>query len=168
MSKSVFGKINSIQTLGTLDGPRVRFVVFMQGCFLRCGCCHNPDTWDINAGQEYSAFDLAEKAEHYKDYFGKNGGVTLSGGEPLMQSEFAAEFFKECKKKNIHTCLDTSGAVLNDEVKELLKFTDLVLLDIKYTTDEDYKKYVGGARIFRVFKQSEYSRNFKAGYNTYA
>lgn len=143
MNKSVTGKINSIQTLGTLDGPGVRFVVFTQGCFLRCGCCHNPDTWDINGGTEYSALELAEKAERYKEYFGTDGGVTLSGGEPLLQPEFATDFFKECKNRNINTCLDTSGSVFNDKVKELLKVTDLVLLDIKYTNDEDYKKYVG-------------------------
>lgn len=143
MEKSVIGKINSIQTLGTVDGPGVRFVVFTQGCNLRCGCCHNPDTWDISGGQEYSASDLADKAEHYREYFGKDGGVTLSGGEPLLQPEFATEFFKFCKSRNINTCLDTSGSILNDKVKELLRQTDLVLLDIKYTNDEDYKKYVG-------------------------
>lgn len=143
MEKSVIGKINSIQTLGTVDGPGVRFVVFTQGCNLRCGCCHNPDTWDISQGQEYSASDLAEKAEHYREYFGSDGGVTLSGGEPLLQAKFATEFFKECNKRNINTCLDTSGSIMNDDVRELLQFTDLVLLDIKYTNDEDYKKYVG-------------------------
>ena len=122
------GKINSIQTLGTVDGPGVRFVVFAQGCNLRCGCCHNPDTWDVFGGTEYSPLELAEKAEKYKGYFGKEGGVTLSGGEPLIQSEFSAEFFKECHKRNIHTCLDTSGSIINDSVKKLLDYTDLVLL----------------------------------------
>ncbi len=137
------GKINSIQTLGTLDGPGVRFTVFCQGCNLRCGCCHNPDTWDMNEGAEYTPLELAEKAERYREYFGKDGGVTLSGGEPLLQAEFAAEFFKLCKEKGINTCLDTSGSILNDSVKTLLKYTDRVLLDIKYTNDEDYRKYVG-------------------------
>lgn len=137
------GKINSIQTLGTVDGPGVRFVVFTQGCNLRCGCCHNPDTWDISGGTEYSAENLASKAERYKEYFGKEGGVTLSGGEPLLQSVFATEFFKACHKRGINTCLDTSGSVFNDNVKELLRHTDLVLLDIKYTNDTDYKRYVG-------------------------
>ena len=92
---SVLGKVNSIQTLGTVDGPGVRFVVFMQGCNLRCGCCHNPDTWDLSGGTEYTPLELAEKAEKFKEYFGKDGGVTLSGGEPLLQSEFSAEFFME-------------------------------------------------------------------------
>lgn len=143
MQKSVIGKINSIQTLGTVDGPGVRFVVFLQGCNLRCACCHNPDTWDIADGKEYSALELAQKAERYKEYFGKEGGITLSGGEPILQAEFATELFKECKKRGINTCLDTSGSVLNDKVKALLQVTDTVLLDIKYTNDEDYKKYVG-------------------------
>ena len=137
------GKINSIQTLGTVDGPGVRFVAFTQGCNLRCGCCHNPDTWDISGGTEYTPLELAEKAEKFKEYFGKEGGVTLSGGEPLLQAEFSVDFFMECHNRGIHTCLDTSGSVFNDRVKKLLKFTDLVLLDIKYTNDSDYIKYTG-------------------------
>lgn len=141
MSKSGF--VNSIQTLGALDGPGIRFVVFLQGCNLRCGCCHNPDTWEMSVGNEYTAIELAEKAERYKSFFGKDGGITLSGGEPLLQPEFAKEIFYECKRKGINTCLDTSGNILNDEVKELLKFTDQVLLDIKYATDELYREYVG-------------------------
>lgn len=139
----ISGKINSIQTLGTLDGPGVRFVVFTQGCNLRCGCCHNPDTWDISGGTEYTAEELAEKAQRYKEYFGTEGGVTLSGGEPLLQAKFASEFFLECHKRGINTCLDTSGSILNDDIKELLHNTDLVLLDIKYTNDSDYKAYAG-------------------------
>ena len=99
------GKINSIQTLGTVDGPGVRFVVFTQGCNLRCGCCHNPDTWDLSGGTEYNPLELAEKAEKFKVYFGKDGGVTLSGGEPLLQPEFSANFFEECHKKGIHTLI---------------------------------------------------------------
>ncbi len=137
------GYVSSIQSMGTLDGPGVRFVVFMQGCSLACGCCHNPETRPLSGGTEYSAEEIAEKAAKYKGYFGKEGCITLSGGEPLLQAEFSAEIFKECKKRGINTCLDTSGCVLNDEVKELLSFTDRVLLDIKYPTDELYKKYVG-------------------------
>lgn len=139
----VMGKIHSIQTLGTVDGPGVRFVVFTSGCNLRCGCCHNPDTWDINIGKEYSAKELAVKATRYKEYFGSTGGVTISGGEPLLQPEFCTEFFKTAKENGLNTCLDTSGSILNDEVKELLKYTDRVLLDIKYTNNEDYLKFVG-------------------------
>ncbi len=139
----IAGSIHSIQSLGTVDGPGVRFVVFMQGCPLRCGCCHNPDTWDINGGESYDAAALSEKAEKYHAYFGKEGGVTVSGGEPLLQAEFVAEFFKACHEKGINTCLDTSGCILNDEVKELLSHTDRVLLDIKYTNEAAYRKYVG-------------------------
>lgn len=137
------GYVNSIQTLGAVDGPGVRFIVFMQGCNLRCGCCHNPDTWEITEKNEYTAEALAEKCARYKEYFGKDGGITVSGGEPLLQTKFVKELFKECKKRGINTCIDTSGSILNDDVKSLLELTDTVLLDIKYTTDEDYKKYVG-------------------------
>ncbi len=137
------GYIHSIQTLGTLDGPGVRFVVFLQGCPLRCGVCHNPDTWERKGGTEYTAEELAEKAEHYREYFGQDGGVTLSGGEPLLQAEFAAAFFKSCHARGIHTCLDTAGCILNDAVKELLSHTDRVLLDIKYKNDALYLEYVG-------------------------
>lgn len=137
------GYINSIQTLGAVDGPSVRFVAFLQGCPLRCVCCHNPETQGLVGGTEYLAAEIVQKAERYKTYFGKDGGITLSGGEPLLQPEFAAEIFKQCKEKGIHTCLDTSGYRLDDKVKELLRYTDLVLLDIKYTNDEDYKKYAG-------------------------
>lgn len=139
----MIGYINSIQTLGTLDGPGVRFVVFLQGCNLRCGCCHNPETWECGAGDIYTATEIAEKAEHYREYFGKEGGITLSGGEPLLQAEFAKEVFKECKKRGINTCLDTSGSIFSEKIKELLEYTDRVLLDIKYTNDADYKEYAG-------------------------
>ncbi len=137
------GKIHSIQTLGATDGPGVRFTVFVQGCPLRCVCCHNPDTWDLNGGTEISPEELIEKAKRYKEYFGKFGGVTVSGGEPLLYASFVRKFFELCHNEGIHTCLDTSGCILNEDVKKLLKVTDLVLLDIKYTTDEKYKKFVG-------------------------
>ena len=141
--KEILGKIHSIQTLGTLDGPGVRFVVFVQGCNLRCGCCHNPDTWAYEGGTQRSASELIEKALRCKSYFGHDGGVTLSGGEPLVQPEFCAEFFALAHQNGINTCLDTSGSILSDKVKEVLKHTDRVLLDIKYATDELYRKYVG-------------------------
>ncbi|MBE6750513.1 MAG: pyruvate formate lyase-activating protein [Ruminococcaceae bacterium] len=139
----ILGKINSIQTLGTVDGPGVRFVVFLQGCNLRCGCCHNPDTWEMGASEEYSALEIAQRAERYKEYFGNEGGITVSGGEPLLQAEFVKELFVLCHEKGINTCLDTSGSILNENVKELLTHTDHVLLDIKYTNENDYKAYVG-------------------------
>lgn len=137
------GKINSIQTLGTLDGPGVRFVVFLQGCNLRCGCCHNPETWADGEKIMLTAEELVNRAENYKSYFGKEGGITLSGGEPLLQAEFVTEVFSLCKEKGINTCLDTSGSLLNPKINKLLELCDTVLLDIKYTTDEDYKNFVG-------------------------
>ncbi len=129
--------------MGTLDGPGVRFVAFLQGCNLRCGCCHNPETQPVSGGTEYTAEEVANKALRYKSYFGAEGGITLSGGEPLLQADFAAEVFENCKKLGINTCLDTSGSILDDSIKNLLSYTDRVLLDIKYPTDELYKKYVG-------------------------
>ena len=139
----MIGRIHSLQSLGTVDGPGVRFVVFMQGCPLRCGCCHNPDTWDFAGGEEYAAVQIAEKIERYKEYFGDDGGVTVSGGEPLMQAEFVRELFGLCHERGINTCLDTSGCVINDEVRALLSVTDRVLLDVKYTDPELYIKHVG-------------------------
>lgn len=137
------GKVHSIESLGTVDGPGVRFVVFLQGCALRCGCCHNPDTWDCDGGDEMTADEIVEKAVRYRDYFGHDGGITLSGGEPLLQAEFCLEIFRLCHREGINTCLDTSGFILNDTVKALLSETDRVLLDLKYTTDVQYREYVG-------------------------
>ena len=139
----MIGKVNSIQTLGTLDGPGVRFVVFLQGCPLRCGCCHNPETWAVGSGKEYTEREIVDNVLRYKEYFGAQGGITISGGEPLLQAEFVKQVFSLCKDNGINTCLDTSGAILNQSVKDALEFTDRVLLDIKYTNAEYYKKYVG-------------------------
>lgn len=141
--KEVKGFVNSIQTLGTVDGPGVRFVVFMQGCTLRCGCCHNPETWEMSIGDEYTPEELIKKVIRYKSYFGADGGVTLSGGEPLLQTEFAKEFFILCHSNGINTCLDTSGSIISSSLDGLLNYTDRVLLDIKYTNDEMYEKYAG-------------------------
>lgn len=137
------GRIHSIQTLGTVDGPGVRFVVFLQGCPLRCGCCHNPDTWNPQEGTAYTPTELVEKALRYRSYWGAEGGITLSGGEPLLQAEFVREVFTLCHQNGIHTCLDTSGCLLTDAVKAVLAVTDRVLLDYKYVTDADYQAYVG-------------------------
>ena len=139
----MMGRIHSVQSLGTVDGPGVRFVAFLQGCPLRCGCCHNPDTWAYDGGTEMTATELVEKVCRYRSYFGDKGGITLSGGEPLLQAAFVGEVFALCHAEGIHTCLDTSGCVLNDEVKAALAVTDRVLLDVKYTADEDYRQYVG-------------------------
>jgi len=141
MSKK--GIVHSIQSLGTVDGPGIRFVVFLMGCNLRCGCCHNPDTWELANEKTFTAEEIVNKAKRYKEYFGENGGITVSGGEPLLQAEFVKEIFTLCKGQGINTCLDTSGSILNDAIKSLLEVTDRVLLDIKYTNDDDYQKYVG-------------------------
>lgn len=137
------GLVHSIQSLGTVDGPGVRFVVFLKGCNLRCAYCHNPDTWDFDGAINYTAKEIVDKALRCKEYFGEKGGITISGGEPLLQAEFAREVFALSKSSNINTCLDTAGTVLNDEVKALLDVTDRVLLDIKFTSDEEYKQYTG-------------------------
>ncbi|MBQ9939474.1 MAG: pyruvate formate lyase-activating protein [Oscillospiraceae bacterium] len=137
------GKIHSLQSFGAVDGPGIRFVVFLSGCPLRCGCCHNPDTWDMGSGEEMSAEEIFNKLIRYKEYFGEEGGITLSGGEPLMQTDFCIELLERCKSAGINTCIDTSGCILNDEVCRLIDLCDLVLLDIKYTNDEDYLRYAG-------------------------
>lgn len=139
------GYIHSIESFGTVDGPGIRFVVFMQGCPMRCLYCHNPDTWDFKSGKEISAEELAKNALKYKSYI-RNGGVTVSGGEPLMQAEFVTEFFKILKAENIHTALDTSGITFdenNERYRELLKYTDLVLLDIKHIDETEHEKLTG-------------------------
>ena len=137
------GYVHSIQSLGTVDGPGLRFVVFLQGCNLRCKCCHNPDTWDMKSEKTFTPEELVKKALNYREYFGEKGGVTLSGGEPLLQAEFAYQVFKLCHENNINTCLDTSGSILNVDVKKLLTETDRVLLDIKYTDNDLYMENVG-------------------------
>ena len=140
---SILGQVHSIQSLGTVDGPGLRFVVFLQGCNLRCKCCHNPDTWDIKSEKQFTAEEIVEKAIKYKEYFGEKGGITISGGEPILQANFCYEIFKLCHENGINTCLDTSGSIFNDSVKKLLTETDRVLLDIKYTNNNDYLENVG-------------------------
>ena len=137
------GQVHSIQSLGTVDGPGLRFVVFLQGCNLRCKCCHNPDTWEMQSEKTFTPEEIVEKALNYREYFAEKGGITLSGGEPLLQPEFAYEVFKLCHENGINTCLDTSGSILNNQVKMLLTETDRVLLDIKYTDDALYIENVG-------------------------
>ena len=140
------GNIHSFETLGTVDGPGIRFVIFMQGCPMRCKYCHNPDTWEFTGGTEYSAQAVADKALKYKSYI-KNGGVTVSGGEPLMQIEFVTELFTILKNSGIHTALDTSGVTFNkddtEKFEKLLKVCDLVLLDIKHIDGGEHEKLTG-------------------------
>lgn len=139
----MIGQVHSIQSLGTVDGPGLRFVVFLQGCNLRCKCCHNPDTWERHGAKTFTPEEIVEKAMNYREYFGEKGGITLSGGEPLLQADFCYEVFRLCHENKINTCLDTSGSILNESVKKLLTETDRVLLDIKYTDDDLYIENVG-------------------------
>lgn len=152
------GRIHSFQSLGTVDGPGVRFVVFMQGCSLRCGCCHNPDTWDLSGGNEFSADEVLEKILRCRGYFGEKGGLTVSGGEPLLQTEFVSALFEKTKANGINTCLDTAGAPLTDGVKAVFNLCDRVLLDVKYSSDTDYRKYVGCPLSFATDTLDELSR----------
>lgn len=143
------GRIHSFESFGTVDGPGIRFVIFLQGCPLRCQYCHNPDTWGAG-GTEYSVNEVVDRALRYKKYFGDNGGVTVTGGEPLVQIDFVIELFKAFKAKGIHTCVDTSGITFKPEDetsvnkhKALAELTDLFLLDIKHIDDEACKKLTG-------------------------
>ncbi|MEN6304363.1 MAG: 4Fe-4S cluster-binding domain-containing protein, partial [Armatimonadia bacterium] len=137
-------QIHSIETLGALDGPGLRTVVFFQGCPLRCAYCHNPDTWAAQ-GTEMTADEIIARVQRSRPYFGRNGGVTLSGGEPLAQPQFAAELLRRCRDLGIHTAVDTSGACLNDAVKEALQHADLVILDLKHTEPDAYNALTGGS-----------------------
>lgn len=140
----VKGSIDSVETMGLVDGPGIRYVVFLQGCKLRCLFCHNPETWKMEEKNMTTAEELIDKIKRYKNYFGKEGGVTFSGGDPLCQPEFLLECLKQCKQEGIHTCLDTSGVGCNKELyPEILSYTDLVILDIKAVTPEAYKKMTG-------------------------
>ncbi len=139
------GKIHSFQSLGAVDGPGLRYVVFLQGCTLRCVYCHNPDTWSME-GQEYEAEEIVKKILRYKPYFGESGGVTVSGGEPLLQWRFTAELFQRLKSEGIHTALDTAGIGDLDGARLVLRYTDLVLCDLKFSDSEGYLRYCRGNR----------------------
>ena len=132
------GRIHSIESFGTVDGPGIRFVVFMQGCPLRCKYCHNRDTWNLDGGHTITSDELVKEILHYKSYMDNSGGgITISGGEPLLQAKFIKELFIKLKKKKIHTAIDTAGSLpITDEIKDLLDLTDLVLLDIKHIDNE--------------------------------
>ncbi|MGG7165514.1 pyruvate formate-lyase-activating protein [Clostridium ihumii] len=139
----VKGRIHSIESMGLVDGPGIRVVVFMQGCKLRCAYCHNPDTWTLNGGEEYTADELVAKIERFKPFFERSGGgVTFSGGDPLFQDEFLLEALKKCKEKGIHTTIDTAGYG-HGNYDEILKYTDLVLLDVKHKDNDGYIALTG-------------------------
>ena len=143
------GRIHSFETFGSVDGPGVRFVVFMQGCRMRCRYCHNPDSWKINAGEEFEAADVARRALRYRAYWGKDGGVTVSGGEALLQLQFVTELFTILKNEGVNTCLDTAaGPYENTEAYQeafdaLMAVTDLVMLDIKHIDPKQHRSLTG-------------------------
>lgn len=144
-SAEMSGRLHSYETLGTLDGPGLRLVVFLQGCPLRCRCCHNPDTWDFAGGRQVTVDEIVAKARRMKPYFGQNGGVTLSGGEPLVQAAFTLELLRALRRDGIHTALDTSGFYIGpeDTLKAILAETDLVLLDIKHPDPDHFAAWTG-------------------------
>ena len=143
------GFIHSVESFGTVDGPGLRFVVFCQGCPMRCKYCHNPDTWEIGRGTRMSAQELIDQYERNKAFYSR-GGITVTGGEPLLQIDFLLELFTLAKEKGIHTCIDTSGAVYlegesvyNRKLDALMKLTDLVMLDIKHIDDPAHRELTG-------------------------
>lgn len=139
--KKIIGNLHSFESFGTVDGPGLRYVLFMQGCPLRCKYCHNPDTWNPNDCKiQQTPEQIVEEVIKYKNFFKNNGGLTISGGEPFMQPEFVLEVCKLCKEQGIHTAVDTSGFYFNDKVKAALEYIDLVLLDIKSYNPKIYKK----------------------------
>lgn len=146
---NIKGRVNSLETFGLVDGPGVRFVIFLQGCKMRCKYCHNPETWKITDGEEWDAEALLNRAMRYKGYWGKDGGITVSGGEPLLQIDFVTELFRLAKNKNVHTALDTSAQPFSHNPEflakfdELIKYTDLVLLDLKEIDDSKHKELTG-------------------------
>ena len=138
------GRVHSIETFGTVDGPGIRYILFLQGCQLRCKYCHNRDTWDVNSGKEYTTDEIITDALKYKTFMQySGGGITVSGGEATLQPHFIAELFKKAKANGIHTCLDTSGFVNINVLDPILDYTDLVLLDIKHIDDIKAKDLTG-------------------------
>ncbi len=148
----IIGKVHSIESFGTVDGPGVRMIVFLMGCPMRCLYCHNPDTWDINNSTALlmTTEEIISQYNRNRDFYGDKGGITVSGGEPMMQIDFLTELFRKCKAKGIHTCLDTSGIMYNPEnleyikkVDKMLEYTDLIMLDIKHIDTEMHKELCG-------------------------
>ncbi|WP_053832168.1 pyruvate formate-lyase-activating protein [Paraclostridium bifermentans] len=140
----VKGRVHSIETFGTVDGPGIRFILFMQGCPLRCKYCHNRDTWDVKGGTEYTTDEIIEQVKKYSSYMKfSGGGLTVSGGEATLQPEFLKDLFKKAQENEIHTCLDTSGFVNIDVIDPVLDYTNLVLLDLKHMVPEKCKDLVG-------------------------
>ena len=140
------GFIHSIESFGSVDGPGIRFLIFLQGCPMRCQFCHNPDSWKTGVGEEWYADDLLDKAERFRSYWGDNGGITVSGGEALLQIDFLLELFEKAHQRGINTCLDTSAqlftqkGVFFEKFERLMQVTDTILLDIKHIDDEEHLK----------------------------
>lgn len=143
------GYVHSLESFGSVDGPGIRYIIFLSGCAMRCQFCHNPDTWDMTGGTPYTADELLKKAIRYRTYWKDKGGITVSGGEPLLQIDFLIELFKKAKEMGINTTLDTSGSPYTEKEPfyskwlELMKYTDLLLLDIKQIDEEEHKKLTG-------------------------
>ncbi|MCI6164958.1 MAG: pyruvate formate-lyase-activating protein [Lachnospira sp.] len=149
MSSDIKGRVHSVESFGSVDGPGVRYIVFLQGCHMRCKYCHNPETWSMEGGELMTAQEVFDKAYRYRNYWKNNGGITVSGGEAMLQMEFVTELFKLAKKENVHTTLDTSGnpftmeEPFKSQFDELMKVTDLFMLDIKHIDDEKHKQITG-------------------------
>lgn len=162
MGEQITGRIHSIESFGTVDGPGIRFVIFMQGCPMRCLYCHNPDTWKTDGGKEVTVKELLDEYRKNRDFY-KNGGITVTGGEPLLQIDFVTELFREAKDYGIHTAIDTSGITYNDSAEYiarldgLMEYTDLVMLDVKHIDDEKHKVLTGhsNARVTAFAKYLE-------------
>ena len=145
----MMGYVHSVESFGTVDGPGIRYVVFMQGCPMRCLYCHNPDTWEPGLGEKKTADEILEEFEKCRAFL-RNGGITVTGGEPLLQIDFVIELLEKAKNRKIHTCIDTSGITFDPDneaimkkMEALIQVTDLVLLDIKHIDDEEHKKLTG-------------------------
>lgn len=157
----MIGYVHSTESFGTVDGPGIRFVVFLQGCPMRCLYCHNPDTWQLNKNNPRTVESILEEYDSYKEFL-KNGGITCTGGEPLLQMDFVTELFEKAKQKGIHTCLDTSGVLFDpdnpDKFRRLAKSTDLVMLDIKHIDPTEHKKLTGHLNE-NILKFAEFLRD---------
>lgn len=159
--KEMTGYVHSLESFGSVDGPGVRYVIFLTGCAMRCQFCHNPDTWDMEKGTQYTADELIRTALRYRSYWGDQGGITVSGGEPLLQIDFLTELFCKAKDEGIHTTLDTSGNPFTREepffgkIQELMKYTDLVMLDIKHIDEKKHRELTGRTNV-NILDMAEY------------